>query len=484
MLRLPILTAGAYLLRDRLIAAVDHVVTLEKLPGEWVIGLLSTPFTRMGWVILLAGSLILVLHFSRHSGPVKAYAATLAFAAMVIPISFHLTGTRLTLAVPALLLLAANLLPPELYQLGHRFMMWGAGVAEVLFSRQFVDWVSAPIRPRRGLAQAIPGALVASIAAACLMPGPPLTPIEQYLRNPSAVRMFAPGDFNWIETSPDGRFLYAAGHGLPQLRRYDLGNLSAPPLESDASTGGAQAFAYDRTGNELFVVNESTQSLLYLDSDTLRLKRSVSLPRLAIGDVMIAFDRSADTIAIASEADQRGGVSFLLVDRASGAIRDQRSDAICNLLAHPEQPVLYFNYCGRAGGLRTYDMRSGQPIRAGKTDPRIDRMAFWARPNELLLTSLLNSRVTRFDADTLQAKGHIPSAFGIRVLAIDDRRDLLVGGSLFTGKLIFVNLRANRLVDSFFVGPWIRTIRLDQDRGIAYVSSNGGLYRVNYGTRH
>jgi hypothetical protein len=45
-----------------------------------------------------------------------------------------------------------------------------------------------------------------------------------------------------------------------------------------------------------------------------------------------------------------------------------------------------------------------------------------------------------------------------------------------------IDLETKARVAKSYVGPWLRTIVLDTTRGVAYVSSIEGLFRVDYTT--
>jgi DNA-binding beta-propeller fold protein YncE len=99
---------------------------------------------------------------------------------------------------------------------------------------------------------------------------------------------------------------------------------------------------------------------------------------------------------------------------------------------------------------------------------------------EVLVASPVHSEVLRFDAETLDLKGSIPSIFGVRSLAIDPVRKLLLCGSMVNNLLEVIDLETNKRIAKYYVGPWFRKIVLDTNTGIAYISTGMGLYRVNY----
>src|SRR5690606_4032951 len=115
------------------------------------------------------------------------------------------------------------------------------------------------------------------------------------------------------------------------------------------------------------------------------------------------------------------------------------------------------------------------------SDKRVDRMQIYEREGELLVASPFKSEVIRYDARSLTELGRLRSTFGIRVLALDESRDVLLGGSLVTGLLAMIDVATGQTLDTQYLGPWLRTIAVNPATGFAYVSSNGSLFKLDLG---
>jgi len=98
----------------------------------------------------------------------------------------------------------------------------------------------------------------------------------------------------------------------------------------------------------------------------------------------------------------------------------------------------------------------------------------------VLIASPLEGVILRYDADTLEFKGSIKASFGDRTLTIDPQRNLLLVGNFINNRLQVIDLNTYESVASFYIGPWIRTISLDVEHGIAYVSTVRNLFKVHY----
>ena len=185
-------------------------------------------------------------------------------------------------------------------------------------------------------------------------------------------------------------------------------------------------------------------------------------------------------MTVVSEADLQIGVPFIVVNRASGQVLEHENLDAGNVLRHPTRPLVYLSFFRRRDQLMLYDLESRRVSHTAPADLRAERMAFWKQANEVLVTSPMESRVMRFDADHLRPKGHIPAPFGARAIALDEPRQLLLCGNIATGYVTLIDLRTGRPLRSYYLGPWLRTIALHVESGTAYVSSLGALYRLSY----
>lgn len=492
--RLPLLAILVYALRYDILNVIERQFDILSIT-RFVIDVLSTPLARLVTGVLVAVALHVVVIGARRYRPAVAYLLTLGASGAVIMAASRLVGSSPRRGVLVWMILAANLLPINAALLSRRLsrfwtalMLGGVGVVELLHARQYWSWLGLQVRskmpdrlPRWAPAAAFPGVLVASLAFAVLCRGERLLPLEQRLRLSANASVVERGlSFNWIQLDRAREYLYVTGHSLRHLRRYSVRNLSAPPLQSNVATGGAQGFAYHDDTNEIFAFNTYTRRLLYFDAATLVQSRAVEIANLSPGDPWVVVDGAGGTLTVVSEADAQVGVPFVVIDRSSGRVLAQEDFDAGNVLMHPTQPWVYLTFFRRRNEVLLYDVEARMIRQRAPADPRAERMAFWKARNELLVTSPMESRVMRFDADRLQPKGHISTLFGVRAIALDETRQLLLCGNIATGHMVVIDLQSEREVTRQYLGPWLRTIELDVERGIAYVSSNGALYRVAY----
>lgn len=492
LFRLPIVFLAIYLLREPIIDLIERFFDIVGIT-LFAINVLSTPISRIALAILLVAIFCLCAAIMTAWNPRVRLIALLLVAAFLLGALFYFTRTPVWALGLVLGIFLANLLPASLLEatpvtrsLSNAVVRIAAGFAELFLFRHYIAWVAGVFgwqrlsRWGRGDTPGawLPAFVLSSLAAALLLKGERLVPFEFALRSGEQVEVIARGDFNWIQLDSQGQYLYVTGHGVPKLRRYDLRSENLALVESDIATGAAQSFAYDPVAAELYIYRATDGVLLYIDAQTMQHKRSVALNDLAPGDPWIVADSVTDTIAVVSEADVRQGHSFIVLRRASGEILDRRNDDPGNVLLDEREARLYLSYFRRLSGVRIYDLRTFQLGPLTPADGRADRMALYG--DQLLLASPLRSRITRFDAASLEQVGEIRAGFGVRVMAVDEKRDLIVYGSLVTGVVHVAHGSTGKIRRRFYLGPWLRTIALHAERGVAYVSSNGFLYQLEY----
>lgn len=487
LFRLPVLLLALYFMRD-------WIVSSEFFDGEALtplaIDVLSLPYSRAIVTVVLALFLGLFIWLTLRLRPLLAYLVGFGGTAIFIAVLFEVTGSPLRLAAIPILLAATNFLPRRwlAQAVPDKVVAVAIGFSEILTVRRHVAWLVklagfAPslvqLSRKAGWVLAVLGV---SASIAILMSGKSLVPLEQFLRSPETVRTILHNDVNGLAIDQERRSLLVTGHGIDRLMAYNLDDIDGAPRVATVDTGGAQGVTFSSQRDEAYLFNSDTKQVMYLDGDTLDLIREVNADQLASGDPWIAVDERSNRMALVSEADKPDGVAFLLMDLDTGdVIRTGDTDA-GNLLVRGDKSWLYMSFFRRTREVQIYDLAAGENIRSAQVPARVDRMALLPQQNELLVTSPATSEIIRLNADTLEELGAIPASFGVRTLAVDSERNLLLAGSFMTGQITVIDLSTFEQLHSAYVGPWIRTIEVDTANGVAFVSSNGALYRWEYGT--
>jgi hypothetical protein len=314
----------------------------------------------------------------------------------------------------------------------------------------------------------------------------------QELHRDEAVRKLDRLDLDSLALDTQNSLLYATGHGTEYLLAYDAHDFTHAPRRSQVRTDYAQSFSYNSTDRELYIFNAHDDTLLVLNAETLEQKRSLPDLHMTEGDSRIVYDRQTSSLLIASEGAYWGGTSdtsgytVAVVDRENGAVRYTVSDCdgpcIPALIEiHPTKPWLYMAFPKK---VLLYNTELRKVVAAAAiNDHWVDGMVVTPDEKELLVGVPLSSAVLRLDAKSLQLKGAINTVFGVRTLAVDPERDLLLTASLATNMVDVIDLLTYKRLAKYYVAPWLRSFALDTKAGVAYVSSTEGLFSVDYTAR-
>lgn len=496
-LRLPLLALAVYVFRNPLVelyaGAVGllgrmdfFVYTVSTFSSRALLAILA--MAGIGFGVWAAGKLSL--------SPAMRYGAILAGSFIAIWLAFLFafkTDQPALRAAGAILILAINAIPyewavkyPVKNRFSNLFFIFFVGVTEALFPQSYMIWLAAHTHHADKVKK---WSWLGGVAAASffwiflLLPSDNqrvFTLTEKIHADP-AVGKISPGVYNWIELNPKHNLLYAVGRGTNFMLAFDLNDPDAPPLRSKTDIGKTQSFGLNPARQEIYVFQDWTQELLYMDALTLEVFKTVPAPELSPGDVWLRWEPITDTIILSSEADAFTGVPLYLFDRESGDILATLPFPVfpTNLTLHPRKPWMYFNSF-RDVYFAVWDLETHKIVQQVEIPPRTDRLIFSEEDNEVWIAAPLEGRVLRHDADTLEPVGDIRTRFGDRTLALDSERGLLLTGNFITGKVAVFDLKTGNCVEDYYLGPWIRTIALDSENGIAYVSTIRGLFKLAY----
>ncbi|MBI3150623.1 MAG: hypothetical protein HYZ21_00675 [Chloroflexi bacterium] len=496
-LRLPMLAAGVYLFRFPLAAFIEKNYGLGTAM-DFAVFSASTFGTRFLLSIVCGIALGLGIWLIKKwvNSELWSYIVSLLGAFIAVYLSF----TFLLLASDALLktfivvlILAINIVPGNWLAKwipGGRIMnlvfLAGVGLSEAVFPQAYVFWLMGKLQAGALIKKWswVSGVVIAPLFWIFL-----LTPYDnqriltlgEKIHASPMVEKFAQGDYNWIELNPEQNLLYAVGRGTNFLLAFDTENLNVPPRKSQKDIGKTQSFAFNPERQEIYAYEAVAKQLHFIDAVTLETIHSVPVRDLSPGDVWVNWHPGTNSITIASEADLETGTPFVMIDHASReTVATMPLPLIpTNIAFNSEKNVLYFNSF-RDTYLVSWDMNSHEVIQRVETSPRTDRLIFWPATDEVLVASPLEGAILRYDAETLEFKGKINTSLGDRTLTIDPQRNLLLVGNFINNRVQVIDLNTFEPVDSFYIGPWIRTIALDVEQGIAYVSTVRNLFKVKY----
>jgi DNA-binding beta-propeller fold protein YncE len=287
-------------------------------------------------------------------------------------------------------------------------------------------------------------------------------------------------DINGLALDPVRRRLFADGHGVETVYAYDLDAPLKAPVMSSEATGGAESLTYNSKDGEIYVFNLSESTLMILDAGTLALKTEIPDIAISPGDVLIAWDGLTRRLLLASEADEKTGDSLIVLDRDKGTILYSDNLAAGSAVIHPNKSLTYLSFFRDTSLVLAFDMSSNTYVADRNVGTRLDGVAVDPEAKQVLVASPLQSSILRFDESSLEPAAEIPAMFGVRSLAVDHTRGLIICASLVTGTIAVIDQQTHEMLAQYRVAPWLRSVALDAQTGRAYVSSNYGLYVVDY----
>lgn len=307
---------------------------------------------------------------------------------------------------------------------------------------------------------------------------PAITKLGAALFQDQKTKVVTHGNFNWMELDTKNHLLYAVGHDADQVFAFHTNDLSAPPEESESLGKLSQSFAFNAVANEIYFPTSS--AIIVLDVPSLNVKDQIEIPELSPGDVWMVYDKQNDQIILSSEADVNSANSFLVVDRKTGNVVSNDPLNAWNIYLHPSLPILYLGPRFHEYDYYLYDTIKHQTIQTFETGELGDRMILDENRNELLISNPSKGTISRYDPLTFENLGAISANWGVRSLAIDKEHDLLFAGSLIDNTLVIIDQTTNQTIRRCWVGPWVRSIVLDVENRLAYVSTRYELLCIQY----
>jgi hypothetical protein len=131
-------------------------------------------------------------------------------------------------------------------------------------------------------------------------------------------------------------------------------------------------------------------------------------------------------------------------------------------------------------GLRFSDLSVARAGRAPKAFERAPMLLTGGR-GELFLPDPMHGFVWVLSTPELKLVRKIPARLGVRKVAVDEARNLLLSLSFLSGYVDVVSLDTGKVISSHFVGKYGRAMALDTKRRRAYITLTGdGLFALDY----
>ena len=151
-----------------------------------------------------------------------------------------------------------------------------------------------------------------------------------------------------------------------------------------------------------------------------------------------------------------------------------------DILIDWERRRLYLSYDFHRG-VSVLDLEDMHPIGVLDVNSHNGQMALSQRTGEIVVADASAPRLVTFDATTLQPRRSIAAPRGIRSVAVDDTRGVVLADSVLSGRLYRFDLASGQLLASmggFY--PKFRYLEVEPGGGRALVSTWNFVYQVRY----
>jgi len=131
--------------------------------------------------------------------------------------------------------------------------------------------------------------------------------------------------------------------------------------------------------------------------------------------------------------------------------------------------------------LYALDIKSRQVVSTVKA-PLVNQLPALSKiRKELYAPAPMNSEIWVYKTPGLELSRKIKSDFGVRTIAVDDKRGLLLACNYMTGYLKVMDIDTEEIISSHFIGFYSRAIVLDKPRRRAFITlADDGLFCLYY----
>jgi len=128
--------------------------------------------------------------------------------------------------------------------------------------------------------------------------------------------------------------------------------------------------------------------------------------------------------------------------------------------------------------LRRVDLGSGQQTAMTWLGTHQWDVALSGRHRLLFVPRLTDGKVWAFDADSLESRGSLPAAFGVRPVEVSPDGELVVTGNLYTGQVVGRRVVDGSEVFRHRIGGHIKAVEVGP-RGRVFAGSNCGVFEID-----
>jgi hypothetical protein len=223
-------------------------------------------------------------------------------------------------------------------------------------------------------------------------------------------------------------------------------------------------------------VNRRTGDILVVDADTFAISRlgTITDPSNS-GSTKLALDKSSQRLLIHWEdnnlfsADCSNGEWNWIGSPGNVCLQPDRANGLV-YMSWESHPVV-----------AAFDAQANKETHSAPGPEKGERMALSVRREELYAPDPTTGEIWVYSTPGLRVLRKIPTQFGVRALAVDEKNGLLLAASLVTGYVEIIDLETAKELDRHYVGKFCRIMAVDAPTRRAFVTlRNDGLLLLNY----
>jgi hypothetical protein len=216
---------------------------------------------------------------------------------------------------------------------------------------------------------------------------------------------------------------------------------------------------------------------LVFDADTLAVKRSQPIHAACAGWAGGLLLPHANRFFLICPDDRY----LAIINRDSLQTERLLTDFPESWFAHDAEDRYFYWADNRDRSINQLDAHTLERVGQARGPRVMDRLFVANGGRKLFVPAGLEGEIWVYALPELRLMRRIPSAFGVRTLAVDDASGLMVTANYFNGWAETYDLKVDRTLRRTYVGKYVRTIWLDTRRRTAYVVvAHRGLLTFSY----
>ncbi len=266
---------------------------------------------------------------------------------------------------------------------------------------------------------------------------------------------------------------------------FDLLDPIEPPGIFFVPTAELESMVLDHENRRIFHANRWTFNedrtfhdalIMVLDADTFEVKKNRRIDEVCSGSTNHALVSSANRVFVHCEMNNLIQINMDTLETENSINTGEG----LNIIGDDTKAVLYMNYDGKPL-IEARDGKTLELLYSGIGPYSADKMFYGSKEGRLYLPDGYLGQILAYSTPDLKLIKKIPTQFGQRAFAVDEKNSLLIAGSYLTGYVYVIDLESGKRQKRLYVGKYGRTIVVDPPRRQAFMTTtNQGLFLIRY----